>query len=165
MCLKTYSATPTIAEKDIVVYKVLLWDSYGERYLSPFQGHEYNLGVEEVVDDMYQGYTKSEYYFNYTIHIDEGLHSFTTKREAKRGAKFFMFGYSDDLKERDVEVVILKSIIPKGAKYYKGTWGSGGTSIESYASDKLTVTHERVARYKTKWYNLLLNKLRCAFGV
>ena len=163
MCLKTHFTTPLIAGKDIVAYKVLLWD--GTRYLSPFQGHEYTLDTEEAVDNMYEGYSINDYYLGFGMSIDEGLHSFTRLREAKRGAKFYMFAYSDELKSLDVEVVILKSIIPKGAKYYEGTWGSHGNSIESYASDKLTVTSEVVEVYQTKWYNLLLNKLRCAFGV
>lgn len=98
-----------IADKDIVVYKVLLKYS-NEIYLSPYRGAQYKIGKLYTANIRYRerltykvdGYTVT------TSVIEEGLHAYTSKSFA------FLRAFS-------ITGFVFKAIIPKEAMYVLGT--------------------------------------------
>lgn len=101
MCLYIYSRNQHTANKDLVVYKILLRHSFKER-ISPYMDFKYKLKIL---------YT-SPFSIRKSLHskdlycINEGLHAFTSIDIAKRTLPYFIKGG------------IYKCIIPKGSLYY-----------------------------------------------
>lgn len=109
MCLKPKESAK-IADKDIVVYKVLLKYS-NEIYLSPYRGAQYEIGklytaniqyCERLLDKIVECSITS------TV-IEEGLHSYTSMSTAFLQAFLLING------------IVFEAIIPKGATYVLGT--------------------------------------------
>lgn len=104
------------AKKDIVVFKGLSKAWYLNGLLcTPYMhtevkvGETYESKLTKVVDDEHELYSV----------IKKGIHSFKNLK---------------DIGKYDTYDVICECMIPKGAHYYKGKFGS----CDSYASDKLT---------------------------
>lgn len=98
-----------IADKDIVVYKVLLKYS-NETYYSPYKDAIYEIGKLYTANVRYHErfvYKVDECPITTTL-IEEGLHAYTLKGFAFLRA-FVLTG------------VVFKAIIPRGAMYVLGT--------------------------------------------
>lgn len=115
MCLETEWKNPRMAKSDIVVWKHL------EKWEGTFYTTYYNMEIE--LGKIYKSkLDQSDEWGG----VEIGLHSFKLKKEAV-----------EDGQEEDADVVV-KCIIPKGAKYYKGTFGN----FESYVSNSIMYTTE-----------------------
>lgn len=104
MCLYSKTGIIKTAKKDIKCYKVL--ETYkGRRYKfrSPFMDHKYYFNTLYKAKLVSEGVHGSD-----LIRIDEGLHAFTSKEEARM------------LQGRSRVLFIFKAIIPKGSLYCKG---------------------------------------------
>ena len=115
------------AERDLVVYKVLLKTDYG--YVTPVQRAEVKLGKTYKSElkkriALYKG-------ANAIGMVNEGLHSYTSYEAANKVAK--------DLSKYKL-VIIVMCMVPKGAEYYENV------REEEIASDELRYT-------KTVWDN------------
>lgn len=98
-----------IADKDIIVYKVLL-KCPNETYRSPYRDVSYEIGKLYTANIRYHerlAYKMGEYSATTTV-IEEGLHAYTL-----RGFAF--------LRAFSITGSVFKAIIPKGALYVLGT--------------------------------------------
>lgn len=98
-----------IADKDIIVYKVLLKYS-NETYYSPYRDVPYEIGKLYTANIRYRErpvYKIEEYPVTTTV-IEEGLHAHTSKGFA------FLRAFS-------IIGSVFKGVIPKGALYVLGT--------------------------------------------
>lgn len=136
---------PLVAEEDIVCYKVLfttavmladrvlkkLCESYDAdedaEYMSPYRYAPYDIGKEYTseLDDVWPIHAHSGM-------VSKGLHTFVDYYEAVHRM--------NDSGGRHRGAVLVKCRIPKGAMYYKGTYGIFKRS-SSYASDRLILDH------------------------
>lgn len=108
MCL-ILKESAKIADKDIVVYKILLKYSDGT-YRSPYRGAQYEIGKLHTADIQYHKRLLDkvdEHPITKTV-IEEGLHAYTSIGSAFLRA-FFLDG------------IVVKAIIPRGATYVIGT--------------------------------------------
>lgn len=98
-----------IADKDIVVYKILLKCS-NEIYLSPYRGAPYEIGKLYTANIQYHErlLDKIDECSITNIVIEEGLHAYTSM-----GIAF--------LKAFLINGIVFEAIIPKGATYVLGT--------------------------------------------
>lgn len=121
MCLYTKMETPATAEHDIEVFKVLRVDKYyPNAAFSPFRSMCYRFGFKHsaVLDSC-----------SLDNEVNCGMHSFGDNDGAQ--LERMEWGMPD--------YKVFRAVIPKGALYYKGTYGMA----ESYASDRLIIM-ERV---------------------
>ena len=118
MCLITNTSTPTILDKDLVVYKTF-YEENGEIY-SPYMDMRYDIGElyydEEIEVNSFDN--KS-----YTV-VEKAYHSCLTRNKARWHINI------NNFKHR-----IYKCIIPKGSKVFFGT----KVSYEEIASDTIIV--------------------------
>lgn len=127
MCLRTKQTTFLVAQKDIVCYKILkVVHNVGRQnktlIRSPYYtSYTWNLG-ELRKSKLTSRPLKYTPYSN-DRQINVGFHTFKTRREARINKNDIYLG------------VIFKCIIPKGSKYYLGTFGEE----RSYASDQIIV--------------------------
>lgn len=111
MCLSNLTTEePQIAKRNITVYKVLIKRSYD--YLTLWRGVPIEIGKTYTSKLVKHGIDASN-----NLRIEEGLHSYKHYKSIK-----------------DSICVKVKCIIPKGSKYYIGTF----CEYVSIASDKLT---------------------------
>ena len=111
MCLYTKQRHPKVAEKDIVVYKVL-----DQRMGSPYYGLLYPLNEKRT--SILKNYDwKWEEAGHKVYDVEEGLHAYT-----KRMAAYVKRHYLNrcDSEKDFTTYSVYKAIIPKGAKYYIG---------------------------------------------
>lgn len=109
MCLKPKESAK-IADKDIIVYKLLLKYS-NEIYLSPYRGAQYKIGKLYTANIRYRERILEECncLIPQTV-IEEGLHAFINHSAASlTSAMVPISGLS-----------IVKGVIPKGAMYVLG---------------------------------------------
>ena len=99
------------AKKDIIVYKVIKEDN--GMYKTPCQNFVVKIG---------ETYTSK--LNKHSSVVEEGLHSFENFSDANFEAMCCIWH----------KHIVVKCIIPKGSKYYKGLFGS----YDSYVSNKLT---------------------------
>jgi len=111
MCLYTKSKNPSVAEKDMYVFKVLkvTRERVARRivrlkYVAPYRGTPWSLDVLTTAE------FSVTYYPNSPYQIRQGLHAFTDFDEANGICLW-----------HSLYLFIAK--IPKGANYYKGTDG------------------------------------------
>lgn len=98
-----------IAKEDVVVYKILIKDSYGS-YMSPFRGAIYQIGELKTANIKYDKQLLPVYHHEiYGTVINEGLHAYTT--EASAVLKSFLIATT---------TFVAKAIVPKGAMYVLG---------------------------------------------
>ena len=110
MCLNIgTTAQHKIAEHDITVYKVYIYDvKYGD-FISPF--HYFNMKINKCyTSDLTLDYSHG------LFKAIKGFHSFTNIRDAIK--------LRDELKELNFSTpfTICKCIIPKGSKYFEGVF-------------------------------------------
>lgn len=115
MCLNrnilSYKKT---ASTDIVCYKFVICDKRG--YLqTPYQYESVEIG------ETYDSELKSSYFS-----VEEGLHSFKTLKDCTNYKSFWR------------TCIIVKCIIPKGSRYYKGKF----MGFKGYASNKIQYVEE-----------------------
>lgn len=126
MCLLTYERESKTATRDIVCWKILI--KLGKEYITPYQN-------DTVVFDK-PTYAKNKYYkklsdlkiistLSMLDEVQEGLHGFKIKSSAlwHHHIAFTHEAY------KDITYVIVKMVIPKGAKY-----------IESYDRKEIVAT-------------------------
>ena len=124
MCLDLNSANDKrhTAEEDIVVYKFLRYyvDETYEEYTTPYQNKPVEIGSEYTSD--LSGFDDK---------IIFGLHSFANLEDAISRASVTC----------DLGIwVVCKCLIPKGSRYYKGTfkiYKPTQKNVESFASNRL----------------------------
>lgn len=119
MCLKLDKSKyplPLLATEDLIVYKLVLayhknFNEYEKiKYCTPYYGSDVEIGCT---------YT-SEFSFNGRGDVEKGLHSYCNLQDVQGIRSEF---------ER-----IIKCLIPKGSRYFRGSFGK----YESLASDQLT---------------------------
>jgi hypothetical protein len=141
MCLViTKFNKPKIAQEDIKCYKILFKSSaHPGLYYAPYQSFTYELGVTYFtnISVSYNCNTFGLSFFRYIFYkffndfldvkgVNQGFHSFVNLKNA--------------IEERNSDIdykrlVIGECIIPKGAKYYKGTY----LSYDGYVSDSIKI--------------------------
>ena len=113
MCLTNLTTKkPLIAEKDIICWKVVIIEN--EEILSSYKNFKYTFN--ELFEEELMKKSNGD--------ISKGFHSFKTKKDAKWESTL----WGDDSNE-----VVVKCIIPKGAKYYEGLFGKD----KAYASNSI----------------------------
>lgn len=120
MCLDISNDTSyKIAAKDIVCYKVLM-DFIDDKYrLTCFRG-----------EPMKKNMTSDLRVFH--NEVQQGLHTFANKKNAKKIAAYYYTNNNPHY--------VIKCIIPKGTKYFKGTFlDNRCLKVNSYASERITV--------------------------
>lgn len=129
-----------IAQEDIKCYKILFKSSVRQGlFYAPYQLFNYELGVTYFtnISVSYNCNTFGLSFFRYIFYkffndfldvkgVNQGFHSFVNLKNA--------------IEERNSDVdykrlVIGECIIPKGAKYYKGTY----LSYDGYVSDSIKI--------------------------
>jgi len=137
MCLKLKEGNTRliVADKDIVCYKILLQYPDGT-YHSPYQRTQYELN-NLMCDSVNVWKYRSDKTWNVGA---GGFHTFAKFDEVK---KVFDETFNDGLYP-GFNPVIVKCFIPKGTKYYSGSFNFlfCGEKYESYASKKLMVIDE-----------------------
>jgi hypothetical protein len=141
MCLIiTKFNKPKIAQEDIKCYKILFKSSVRPGlFYAPYQLFNYELGVTYFtnISVSYNCNTFGLSFFRYIFYkffndfldvkgVNQGFHSFVNLKNA--------------IEERNSDIdykrlVIGECIIPKGAKYYKGTY----LSYDGYVSDSIKI--------------------------
>lgn len=135
MCLEyVKTKEPLIATKDIKVYKWLIVSSFSyfnpetndgivvskrePIYVTPYRWTQVKIGetYTSILDPVKIG---QNCWGKPSPEVEKGLHSFGALKSAK---------------EDNIGGVICECVIPKGSKYYKGSFGGN----VSYASDTLT---------------------------
>lgn len=129
MCLYTKQIKPKVAEKDIVVYKILDYNMG-----SPYYGLLYHLN-RKITSDL-QIYDSRRFLGTQLLNVEEGLHSFTKRIVAYLTQRYLNIYY----KKSGITYSTYKAIIPKGSKYYIGL-------NNDIASDALIVKRKL-------WFNL-----------
>ena len=113
MCLKIkIFSRKKIAKEDIVCYKGLL-DYEDDELFTPFQ--EFSIKIGETYHSELK---RTKFLSN---EVDLGIHSLSNYESAKDAIMYYH--------------IIVKCIIPKGSKYYEGTWTN--EKYKSYASNCL----------------------------
>ena len=101
MCLETYNKNPYTANKNIVVYKIML-KSFFEEIISPYWGFVYKLRTLYSTSlSVRQSLHSNKLYL-----IEKGLHAYTSIDKVKQEIEFFN------------KATIYRCIIPKGSLYY-----------------------------------------------
>lgn len=109
MCLYTKQIAPKVAEKDIVVYKVLDYNMG-----SPYYGLLYHLN-RKITSDL-NIYDSRWHLGTQLLTVEEGLHSCTKRIAAYLIQRYLNIYY----KKSGITYSVYKAIIPKGSKYYIG---------------------------------------------
>ena len=137
MCLKLKEGNTRliVADKDIVCYKLLLKYPDGT-YHSPYQRLPYELN-KLMCDSVNVWKYRSHKTWNVGA---GGLHTFANFDDAKK----VLYRTFYNLGLPGFNPVIVKCFIPKGTKYYYGSFSFlfCPEKYESYASKKLMVTDE-----------------------
>ena len=125
MCLTIKKGQESkIATEDIVCYKsvrqIRIERQIKGVYFTQYQFAKVELGNTYTSDLVVQRHLIEE------DNVDIGLHTFVNYNDAYRNARMHTSIFHG--------TSVIKCIIPKGAKYYFGTFGF----IDSYASDVLT---------------------------
>lgn len=142
MCLViTKFNKPKIAQEDIKCYKILFKSSVrSDSFYAPYQYFNYELGITYFtnISVSYNCNTLGLSFFRYIFYnffndfldvkgVNQGFHSFVNLKNAIKERNSNI----DDLKG----LVIGECIIPKGAKYYKGTY----LNYKGYVSDSIKI--------------------------
>lgn len=128
-----------VAQEDIKCYKILYKSVHSDMYYAPYQNFIYMLG-ETYFTNMSVSYDCNiyglsffkfmlYYFFNNLLDIkgvNQGFHSYVNLKNAIKER-------NEDLNHE--ELVICECIIPKGSKYYKGTY----MHYNGYVSDNIRI--------------------------
>lgn len=158
------SNIPSVAERDVECFKVVIKQKEEGTYLSPYMKHSYKLG-ETIVpnqDDIEPFKTSLKTEDTYTV-TGSFLYSFSNIEIARFKAKEFA-------EKNPINYVILKCLIPKGTSYYTDLF------CQEYASKKLFVVEEVSLRpsaeerekskqkdeIRSRWKRFIFSKLKKA---
>lgn len=138
MCLYTEQSKPLVAEKDITCYKVVYRYEALKQFRSEIQFFKYRIGYTY---DLYMDV--EDWVPSAAGYLYWGFHSFTTLKNAlEYGGK---------------RMVLLKCVIPKGARYYAGGFERGfcdnprlGGIGTQYCSNQIRVVAWKPMR-RGKW--------------
>lgn len=131
MCLNIKNGQePEVATEDIICYKLIYVDPYNDKLKTFYMNKTIHLGKT------YRS-TLVRTLCKFTHIVETGLHSIVTIDEAYRVLP----------KDSSINRIsfLVKCIIPKGSKYYVGTFDTCfhfGKNIKSYASNKIIYTEE-----------------------
>ena len=124
MCLTTFTKYPSKATKDIVCYKYLIKKKGIKGLMSPFTGFRWEVRKEYTADRSAPRFVSNN--------IKDGyFHSYEYKDSAEFEAEIFT-----NTRCGVAEYHIVKCIIPKGSRYYKGIHTGGA---DGYASKKIKI--------------------------
>lgn len=134
MCLYTSQKKSLIAKKDITCYKVVHWDEVLKQFRSEIRLFKYKIGHTYRLRKGLRQWVPNDFGYVYS-----GFHSFTTLKNAlEYGGK---------------HMVLLKCVIPKGARYYAGGFVQGyydaqytGGFGTQYCSNQI-----RIVAWKPMW--------------
>lgn len=135
MCLYTSQTKSLIAKKDITCYKVVYPYEADRQFRSEFRFFEYKIGRTYRLRMGVRQWLPNDGGYLYS-----GFHSFTTLKNA--------------LEHGDKYMVLLKCVIPKGARYYTGEFVRGFCNAQytggigtQYCSNQI-----RVVAWKPMWH-------------
>ena len=124
MCLTTFTKYSSKATKDIVCYKYLIKRTGSNHLESPYTYFHWDIGKEYTADRsaprLVPGNIKDGYFHSY-----EYKEAAEYRAEEYRHARYGIAEYR-----------IVKCIIPKGSRYYKGIHTGGE---DGYASKKIKI--------------------------
>jgi hypothetical protein len=106
---------PLIADKDIKCWKVVYWSVFYDSYITCYR--EALVLFNTLIKDYNFQEKKTPYHI-----IDIGLHTIKTRKEARLLAK------------RYDKHIVIKATIPKGSRYWKGSFEG---IYDSYCSDAI----------------------------
>lgn len=126
MCLVVDSKNPQIAKKDMACYKVCLNTEYEFLVITPYQLAYLRIGAkyEERSNECFTR-TTNDY-----ILTGDVYHSFKYLADARRDIKTWNTTGKNSL-------CIVKCVIPKGSKYYLGSFDDLGDIFPSYGSKQI----------------------------
>lgn len=131
MCLYLKNDKKIVAKSDITCYKVVKdWDDMLVTY---FQCSQIEIGKT------YDSYLKLEMCFDrggYDFEVNYGIHSFTNLREVKK------FVNLKSQRRKQIKIVVVKCVIPKGSSYYRGIFSSNRYDYKSIASNSIKYCEE-----------------------
>ena len=128
MCLNIKKhAIKRIATKNIIVYKQLCsYEIDGRKYyITPYQK------ANVVIGETYSSELIKDCKWRT---VDEGLHSFANIPDCYDNSRHTASSFNIDGEFRITTPVLVECFIPKGARFYRGTFNGG---YESLASNKL----------------------------
>lgn len=136
MCLTTSMRYPVVAKRDIVCYKMVMRTRGMRRgkYLSWFRGFEYRLG-EEYREPKFEAVVDPDIRTG-EGNVNNGFHSYADESFACRQEDKFS------------HAVIIRCVIPEGARYYKSSDSGDERRFMQYCSDRLRIDAQLV---KGKW--------------
>ena len=100
---------PSVATKNITVYKVLVVQKYTFDIRSPYKYTLYHPGKLSSVFGF--SYSKNSLKRDKQLSIECGIHSFVKRKDAQKTADMFE------------KCFVTKCVIPKGTKYFLGVYG------------------------------------------
>lgn len=109
-----YKKEGEILKKDLIVYKILNKTRTG--YFSPFQDTQYERGYHYYQTEKpftFSGVRRKWFSYVYGFTIDRGLHSYVNKIIAEDSHAY----------RRCMNGRVVKMVIPKGSKIYRGING------------------------------------------
>ena len=158
------SNIPSVAERDVECFKVVVKQEEEGTYLSPVMSHVYKLGETVVPNEENSELFKTNLKTEDTYIVKDGfLYSFSNIEIARFKAEEFA-------KKNPINYVILKCLIPKGTSYYTDLF------CQEYASKKLFVVEEVPLRpsaeerekakqkdeIRSRWKHFIFSKLKKA---
>ena len=136
---------PMIAEKDIICYKVLRVSNHCPEYqkiTTPYCTYPITIKKKHCIDEEESPIVEFDYSRGDSEFWQVGsgmFHSFAKFDDAMEEADSWSNDFLID--EQRMTFLVFYAIIPKGAKYYKGTFelSSYGKKYEAYASNELII--------------------------
>lgn len=129
MCLHVKTTKPSIAEEDIVCYKVLEYSSIFKEYVTPFRSCPMKIG-NTLHDRKDWEFSITEFITGFFLAAG-GFHTYEVIADAKHFAR-----------ELDNSTIVVKCIIPKSTEYFKGWTTLDGYHVRGYASKDLKLIKE-----------------------
>lgn len=129
MCLHVKTKKSSIAEEDIVCYKVLEYSPIFKQYVTPFRSCPMKIG--DTLHDCKDWELSIAEFITGFILAAGGFHTYQVKADAKLLAR-----------ELYTPTIVIKCIIPKGSEYFKGFTTLDGYHVVGYASKDLKLIEE-----------------------
>lgn len=134
--MKAEHNIPLIAEKDITCYKLVYKMPISKSFRSQFREFRYWLNCEMRVYSLpveWQPTTEGL--------LHQGFHSYRTLAIAKRKLKW----------HDEPGLIIMRCVIPKGARYFKGTGAYSIDNNEQYCSELIRPVGYKDFPNDSKW--------------
>jgi hypothetical protein len=126
MCLKNVEhGIPKEAKRDIICYKLLYHNEVTNKWSTPFRGDVVFLGA--LINSELQ---EARNWYDDGGEIEIGIHSYAKFKDAVKD--LYDKWYTDKIGSK-YPMVLVRSKIPKGSKYWVGTF----CCMKSYCSDQI----------------------------